>query len=133
MSSRPHQIADDHLRRKAIVYVRQSSPYQVRENSGSTAVQRDVVAKVAAWGWPPDQIEALDDDLGVSGSLPGARDGFQQLLNRMRQGEIGLVADVDSSRLSRNDVDFFVFADVARRHRVLLAHLDQIIDFTDPD
>ena len=57
MSLRPHQITEDHLRRQAIVYVRQSSPYQVRENIGSTAVQREVVAKVASWGWPPTRIE----------------------------------------------------------------------------
>lgn len=133
MSSRPYQIGDHHLRRKAIVYVRQSSPYQVRENIGSTAVQRDLVAKIAAWGWPPTHIEEVDDDLGVSGSWAGTRDGFKHLLDRMRQDEIGLVADIDSSRLSRNEVDFSVFAEVARRHRVLLAHLDQIIDFTDPD
>jgi DNA invertase Pin-like site-specific DNA recombinase len=133
MISRPPQVTDGHLRRKALVYIRQSSPQQVREAVGSTAVQRDLVSKLSAWGWGPTMIEVVDEDLGVSGSWTGTRGGFNRLLERMRADEIGIVLDVDSSRLARNDADFFRFGEVARRHRVLLAHGDQIIDFTDPN
>jgi DNA invertase Pin-like site-specific DNA recombinase len=99
MISRPHQIADRHLRRRAVVYVRQSSPEQVRANIGSAAVQRDLVQRLAAWGWQSSMIDLLDDDLGITGSRAGARDGFNHLLERMQVGEIGLVAVVDASRL----------------------------------
>jgi DNA invertase Pin-like site-specific DNA recombinase len=133
MISRPHQITDRHLRRGAIVYVRQSSPEQVRANIGSAAVQRDLAEKVAGWGWSRAMIEVLDDDLGISGSRPGARDGFNHLLDRMKADEIGLVAVVDASRLSRNFRDLFRFVDLAQRHDVLLAQGDQIIDWDDPN
>jgi hypothetical protein len=36
-------VTPDHLRRKAAVYIRQSSEEQVRENTGSTAFQRSLV------------------------------------------------------------------------------------------
>ena len=132
MISRPHQITDSHLRRRAIVYVRQSSLEQVRVNIGSTAVQRDLTQKLEASGWLPP-IEVVDDDLGVSGSRAGARDGFNHLLERMKAGEIGLVAVVDASRLSRNVIDLGRFFDLAQRHEVLLAQGDQVIDFNDPE
>jgi len=87
MISRPHQIADRHLRRRAVVYVRQSSPEQVRANIGSAAVQRDLVQRLAAWGWQSSMIDLLDDDLGITGSRAGARDGFNHLLERMQVEE----------------------------------------------
>ena len=129
----PHQITERHLARKAVVYVRQSSMPQVRDNVGSTAVQRSLTDKVQAWGWNPELVEILDEDLGVSGSRPGARDGFNRLIDRMRGGEIGLVAVVDSTRLSRNLNDAFSFIETARRNRVLVALGDQVIDYTDPN
>jgi DNA invertase Pin-like site-specific DNA recombinase len=133
MISRPHQIADRHLQRRAVVYVRQSSPEQVGTNIGSTAVQRDLVQRLAAWGWQASMIDLIDDDLGITGSRAGARDGFNHLLERMQVGEIGLVAVVDASRLSRNILDLCRFFDLAQRHDVLLAQGDQIIDFDDPN
>jgi DNA invertase Pin-like site-specific DNA recombinase len=51
----------------------------------------------------------------------------------MQVGEIGLVAVVDASRLSRNIIDLCRFFDLAQRHDVLLAQGDQIIDFDDPN
>jgi hypothetical protein len=51
----------------------------------------------------------------------------------MAAGEIGLVAVVDISRLSRNILDLCHFIDRAHRHDVLLAQGDQLIDFTDPN
>jgi DNA invertase Pin-like site-specific DNA recombinase len=133
MISRPYQIADRHLGRRAVAYVRQSSPEQVRANIGSTAVQRDLAGKLEAWSWPSTMIEVLDDDLGISGSRAGARDGFNNLLERMKAGEVGLVAVVDASRLSRNVLDLFGFVDRAQRYDVLLAQGDQVIDFNDPN
>lgn len=133
MITRPPQITDHHLRRRAVVYIRQSSPEQVRENVGSAAVQRDLVRKLEAWGWAPEMVDVLDEDLGMSGSRPGAREAFNQLLDQMKAGVIGLIAVVDSSRLSRNIHDLFRFVDAAQRHHVLLAQSDQIIDFNDPN
>lgn len=133
MISRPPQITDRHLRRRAAVYIRQSSFEQVRANFGSAEVQRDLAPKLEAWGWAPSMIDTLEGDLGISGARAGVRDEFNRLLDRMTAGEIGLVAVVDISRLSRNIVDLFQFIDRAQRHDVLLAQGDQIIDFSDPN
>lgn len=133
MSARPAQVTDTHLRRKAVVYIRQSSIEQVRENSGSTAVQRDLPKLLESWGWRPDQIETVDDDLGVTGAAAGLRDGFNRVVAEMKAGRVGIVAVVDASRLGRNFLDLARFAEAAEQQNVLLAQNGQVSDFADPN
>lgn len=130
---RPPQITDGHLRRKAIAYLRQSSEDQIRENIGSTAIQRDLPLVLRGWGWPPALIEVVDTDLGVSGSIPGHREGFSYVLEQMRAGLVGLVAVTENSRLTRNLQDLAAFDELARRHDVLLAVGEAVTDFRDPN
>src|SRR5207244_222835 len=122
-------ITDVHLRRKAIVYIRQSSEEQVRHNVGSTALQRDLPAVLINWGWAAESIEIIDEDLGVSGSHAGLRQGFNSLVERLDTEPVGIVAVTDISRLSRNLLDLAKFAETARRQRVLLLQGEQITDF----
>ena len=61
-------ITLEHLRRKAVIYIRQSSEEQVRENTGSTDFQRSLMVVAQRYGWPESQIEIIDEDLGRSGS-----------------------------------------------------------------
>ena len=70
-----HRITADHRLRTALVYVRQSSPGQVRENMESTRVQLDLREKAIALGWVHPTV--IDDDLGISAS--GYADPFVQL------------------------------------------------------
>ena len=133
MNPRPPQIRDAHIRRAAVVYIRQSTSYQVRVNVGSTEVQRAIPATLSDWGWPLDRIDVIDDDLGVSGSTPGARLGFNNLVERVRAGDVGLVAVTDTSRLTRNLPDLARFIEVAREHDVLLLQSGQVTDFRDPN
>ena len=65
-------ITPDHLRRLAIVYVRQSTEEQVRDNTGSTEYQRGLVEVARALGWEESQIQIIDEDLGRSGSSAGS-------------------------------------------------------------
>jgi DNA invertase Pin-like site-specific DNA recombinase len=99
VTARPSQITEEHLRRNAIVYIRQSSIQQVRENTGSTALQRDLRPVLEAWGWRHNQIEVVDDDLGVTGAAAGLRNGFNRVVEQMKSGKVGIVAVVDASRL----------------------------------
>src|SRR5262249_52467091 len=133
MISRPAQITDRHLARRAVAYIRQSSPEQTLRNVGSTAIQQDLVLKLEAWGWPPTMIRLVDTDLGITGSRRGAREGFAELVEQMKADEIGVVAVVDSSRLSRNVRDLLQFVEAAEQHDVLLVQAGQIIDFNDPN
>jgi DNA invertase Pin-like site-specific DNA recombinase len=72
------KIRSEHLERQAIIYVRQSTLIQVRENSGSTARQYDLVKRAQDLGWETASIRVIDQDLGQSGSSTVGRDGFQQ-------------------------------------------------------
>lgn len=131
MNSRPPQITDRHLQRKAAVYIRQSSEEQVRYNVGSTALQRDLRAVMEGYGWHPSRIEDIDEDLGRPGSVPGLRHGLNHLIDRIE--EFGIVAVADTSRLTRNLLDLARFVTAAQRHDVLLYHGGQITDFRDPN
>jgi DNA invertase Pin-like site-specific DNA recombinase len=56
-----------HLDRKAVVYVRQSTPQQVAEHRESAARQYALSDRAVALGWPAERIEVIDADLGLSG------------------------------------------------------------------
>jgi DNA invertase Pin-like site-specific DNA recombinase len=84
-----HKITATHLTRKAVVYLRQSSPKQVRENQESQRLQYALADHARALGF--DRVELVDGDLGMSASLgAAAREGFDRL-----------VASVGARRLGR--------------------------------
>ena len=58
------KITASHLRRAAVVYVRQSTLAQVERNSESTARQYALVDRAAELGWPRSAVRVIDDDLG---------------------------------------------------------------------
>ena len=53
------KIDTQHLARTAIVYVRQSSVRQVRENVESTQLQYDLAHLAEAYGWPKRLVEII--------------------------------------------------------------------------
>ena len=63
LSERSLKIQSHNLERLAIVYVRQSSVRQVRENIESTQLQYSLVDRARACGWPEQRIEVIDDPL----------------------------------------------------------------------
>jgi DNA invertase Pin-like site-specific DNA recombinase len=79
MLSQPSQslIQSDHLDRDAVIYVRQSSLMQVRDNTTSTMRQYDLVQRALSLGWPRERISVIDQDQAHSGSSSIGRDGFQ--------------------------------------------------------
>src|SRR5438105_5787322 len=79
------KLRDWHLQRKAIVYIRQSTPQQVIEHRESAARQYSLVHRAAILGWPKDRVQVVDEDQGHSGQSALGRLGFQYLL-----AEIGL-------------------------------------------
>ena len=58
------KIADRHLSRQACIYIRQSTPGQVRFNQESTERQYNLADKAKSMGWNPGQIRILDRDPG---------------------------------------------------------------------
>ena len=73
MASRTAKVRDHHLARKAIVYIRQSSPQQVAEHKESAARQYALADLAVALGWPRDRVEVIDADQGRSGQTAAGR------------------------------------------------------------
>jgi hypothetical protein len=82
-------ITPEHLRRKAVIYIRQSTMEQVRHNVGSTDFQRAQVDLARDYGWPEHLIQVIDEDLGRSGSSTVARSGWQSMLDQMAANQVG--------------------------------------------
>lgn len=120
------KISPRHLERLAVVYVRQSSPRQVRENRESTDRQYAMRDHALALGWPAERIITIDADLGMSGSSSGARAGFEQLKLEIARGRVGAVLGLEVSRLSRNVVDWSRLLEWCRSTDTLLIEGEQV-------
>ena len=78
-----------HLERGAYVYVRQSTPYQVRNNLESKERQYALEGRAQQLGF--SKVVVIDEDLGRSGSGIQERPGFGRLLASVCQGLAGAV------------------------------------------
>src|SRR3954453_15301529 len=87
------------LRRKAVVYVRQSTQQQGQLNTESTRRQYELVEVARRRGFR--DVEVIDDDLGRSASGTTARPGFERLVAWLCAGGVGAVLCFDASRLPR--------------------------------
>jgi hypothetical protein len=85
------------LKRKAVVYVRQSTQSQVMTNLESKRRQYDLVDVARQRGFV--DIEVIDDDLGRSASGTVARPGFDRLVAWLCAGKVGAVLCFDAPGL----------------------------------
>ncbi len=121
------KIKPEHLARKAIVYLRQSSEKQVRQNKESQRLQYDVAERMRALGWK--QVEIVNSDLGCSAAMASARrEGFERVLSSVALGEVGIVGSRDVSRLSRTDKDWCRLLEVCQIFGTLIADEQQVYD-----
>src|SRR3954464_9492195 len=84
------------LRRKAVVYIRQSTPSQVQMNLESQRRQYELINVARRRGF--QHVEVIDDDLGRSANGAVARPGFERLVAWLCAGEVGAVVCFDASR-----------------------------------
>lgn len=121
------KLTPDRLARKAIVYLRQSSPHQVQQNLESQRLQYALVDRARALGWT--QVEVIDSDLGWSAAMGAApREGFARLLASVALGEVGLVLSREVSRLSRTDKDWCHLLEVCQLFDTLIGDAEQVYD-----
>jgi len=104
------KITAEHLRRAAVVYVRQSSVTQVHENTESQRRQYALADTARSMGFA--HIETIDDDLGKSGSGLVDRPGFTRLVALVCGGGVGAVFCIEASRLARNGRDWHHLIDL---------------------
>ncbi|MEY2876369.1 MAG: hypothetical protein RLZZ373_3740 [Pseudomonadota bacterium] len=114
------------LRRKAVVYVRQSSQTQVQVNLESQRRQYDLVEEARRRGF--QQVEVIDDDLGRSASGMVERPGFDRLVARLCAGEVGAVLCFDASRLARNGRDWHHLLELCGLVDARVIDLDGVYD-----
>jgi DNA invertase Pin-like site-specific DNA recombinase len=124
--SETSKITAAHLRREAVVYVRQSTPGQVEANRESTARQYALKERAVTLGWPASAVRVIDDDLGVSGASVSGRAGFAELAAQVGLGQVGIVLALECSRLARNNADWYRLLDLAGTCDTLIADTDGI-------
>lgn len=114
------------LRRKAVVYVRQSTQAQVDLNTESRRRQYELVEVARRHGFK--SVDVIDDDLGRSASGMVARPGFEKLVAALCAGEIGAVLCFDASRLARNGRDWHHLLELCGLVEARVIDLDGIYD-----
>jgi DNA invertase Pin-like site-specific DNA recombinase len=121
------KILPRHCERRAYIYIRQSTPKQVRENRAGQDNQYALVERAASLGWAHDRIAIIDDDLGQSGQ-DGQRAGFQELVGAVSLGQVGIVLAYEASRLARSNADWYRLLDLAAVTGTLIADSDGVFD-----
>ena len=125
------KVKAHHLARKAVVYVRQSTPQQVLHNGESTERQYALGQRAVQLGWPADAVAVIDEDQGHSGATAQDRPGFQSLLAQVALDQVGIVLGLEASRLARSNKDWHQLLEVCAIFRTLLADQDGVYDPTD--
>ncbi|MCL2335769.1 MAG: recombinase family protein, partial [Endomicrobia bacterium] len=134
MENYNQKISLTHLKRKAILYIRQSSMKQVFENKESTFRQYALKEKLISLGWVEENITTIDCDLGHSGADSDGREGFRQLVADVGSGDVGAVASIECSRLSRNSQDWGRLMEICAITQTVLIDADGVYnpnDFND--
>ena len=125
MSDR-RKITDEQRRRRALVYVRQSTPTQVEHNPESRARQYALRERAIELGWSAASVAVVDEDLGRSGASARDRLGFKELVAEVGLGQVGLVLALEVSRLARSSADWHQLLDLCALTGTLIADQDGI-------
>src|SRR5579859_2451804 len=128
------KVTDQHRRRRAVVYVRQSTLHQVERNVESSARQYALEERAVELGWPAESVAVVDEDMGRSGSSTEGRIGFKELVAEVGLGHVGLVLALEVSRLARSSADWHQLLDLCALTGTLIADADGVYspaDFND--
>ena len=127
------KIGGTHLRRQAVVYIRQSSMNQVRHNRESQERQYDLVRRSQQLGWPAKSVRTIDEDQGRSAGSGTHREGFKKLLAEIAAGQVGMVLALEASRLARSSADWHRLVEICVITQTLLADESAVYDPRDPN
>jgi DNA invertase Pin-like site-specific DNA recombinase len=120
------KITEQHRRRRAVVYVRQSTPTQLERNHESRARQYALRQRAIELGWPAASVSIVDEDLGRSGASTDGRLGFKELVAEVGLGHVGLILALETSRLARSSADWHQLLDLCALTGALIADQDGI-------
>ena len=129
------KITEAHRRRRAVVYVRQSTLGQVERNVESAARQYALRERAVELGWPRGVGgRSSMRTLGRSGASSDGRLGFKELVAEVGLGHVGLVLALETSRLARSSADWHQLLDLCALTGTLIADADGVYspgDFND--
>ena len=80
------KIKPHHLERKAILYVRQSSAYQVQNNLESQRLQYAMRDRLCNLGW--SDLEVIDEDIGRPASGTATRASVERMVAEVCLGHV---------------------------------------------
>ena len=121
-------IQPRHLTRRAVIYVRQSSPHQVLNNTESQRLQYAMRQRACELGWHEHDVLVVDDDTGRSATTTAGRLGFQHLAAQVGLGEIGVILAYEATRLARNCTHWYQLLDLCGHAGCLIADRDGVYD-----
>jgi DNA invertase Pin-like site-specific DNA recombinase len=118
------KVKPHHLQRKAILYIRQSSTFQVQNNQESGRLQYAMKERLEQMGW--HEVELIDEDLGRSGAGTVTRHGFERMVAEVCLGKVGAVAAREVSRFARNSREWQQLVEMCRVVDTLLIDQDTV-------
>ena len=118
------KISPQHLARKAMLYIRQSSTYQVSHNLENQRLQYAMQDRLHHLGW--QEIEVVDEDLGRSAAGMVTRAGFERMVAEVCLGKVGAVAAREVSRFARNSREWQQLVEVCRVVDTVLVDLETV-------
>ena len=118
------KLTDRHLQRKAMLYIRQSSPHQVAHHQEGRRLQYAMRERLQQLGW--SEIEVIDEDLGRSASGSVQRTGFERMVAEVSLDRVGAVAAREVSRFARNSRDWQQLIEMCRVVDTLLVDQETI-------
>lgn len=122
------KLRNEHLIRPALVYVRQSTPIQVRDNTASTTRQYQLAKRAQDLGWPEPLVSVIDQDQGHSGASSVGRDGFEYLMTEVGLERVGAVLCLEASRLARSSSDWYRLIEICALTDTLVIDEDGVYD-----
>lgn len=126
-------IQPSHLTRRAIVYVRPSSPHRALVNQGSLQPQYNPRRRARAAGWEEGRVRVIDTDLGRTGRSPEGRPGFREVVTSVNQERVGIIFAYDVTRPARNGTDRYQPLDPCGYRHGLVGDQDGIYDPATPN
>ena len=125
MSSDP-KICERHRQRRAVVYVRQSSPGQLERNVESAARQYALRDRAIELGWPAGVGRRRRRGHRPLGRQHPGRAGFKELVADVGLGNVGLILALEVSRFARSSADWHQLIDLCALTGTLIGDSDGI-------
>src|SRR4029077_18851894 len=120
------KLTAEHWEREAIVYIRQSTPNQVRHHLEGQRLQYALRDRARQLGF--QHVTVIDDDLGRSALGLADRRGFDQLVRAVCTGSVGAILCLEASRLARNGREWQGLIEFCGIMRTLIVDPEAIYD-----